>query len=136
MPLSEPPLREKDFLAKVWTRWFQGIKEILPSSGDVVSTTAVQTLTNKTLVSPVISNLTALRITYSDAAKILQSIADLTTWIAGTASQIIVTDDGDGTITLSAPIDLTANGIMSMIASKIVCFEDEVVCNNDEVVYI
>jgi len=31
------------------------------------------------------------------------SISDLTNWIAGTENQIVVTDDGDGTVTLSLP---------------------------------
>ena len=41
-----------------------------------------------------------------DASKNLKSVTDLTSWIAGTANQIVVTDDTDGTITLSTPQDI------------------------------
>ena len=53
-----------------------------------------------------LENLTASRLTYSDADKLLSSVADLTAWIAGTANQVIVTDDSDGSITLSTPQDI------------------------------
>lgn len=38
-----------------------------------------------------------------DASKDLESVSDLTLWVAGTANQIAVANDGDGTITLSTP---------------------------------
>jgi len=38
-----------------------------------------------------------------DASKDLASVSDLTSWVAGTVNQITVTDDTDGTITLSTP---------------------------------
>ena len=41
-----------------------------------------------------------------DASKDLESVSDLTAWVAGTSNQIIVTDDTDGTITLSTPQDI------------------------------
>ena len=40
-----------------------------------------------------------------DASKNLESVSDLTVWVAGTANQITVTDDTDGTVTLSLPQD-------------------------------
>ena len=53
------------------------------------------------------ANLTASRLAYSDADKVIQSVATLSSWVAGTANQVTVTDDGgaspDGTITLSLP---------------------------------
>lgn len=52
---------------------------------------------------PFVSGLTALRITATDASNQLGSVADLADWVGGTANQITVTDDGDGTITLSLP---------------------------------
>ena len=57
-----------------------------------------------------IPSLTALRLVSTDASKNLIS-SDFVSWVAGTANQIIVTDDGDGTITLSTPqnIDTSAN---------------------------
>lgn len=53
-----------------------------------------------------ISGLTASRLMATDASKNVASVSDLTAWINGTANQVIVTDDGDGTITLSTPQDI------------------------------
>ncbi len=53
-----------------------------------------------------ISGLTASRLTATDSAKALESVEDLTAWVAGTTNQITVTDDSDGTITLSTPQDI------------------------------
>jgi len=47
-----------------------------------------------------VQDLTATRLVGSDGDKKLTSITDLTTWIAGTANEINITDDGDGTITI------------------------------------
>lgn len=54
----------------------------------------------------VIGGLTANQIIRASADGTLQSIADLTEYVAGTANQIIITDDGDGTVTVSAPQDI------------------------------
>ena len=51
-------------------------------------------------------NLTASRLVSTGAQKQLTSVSDLTNWVAGTANQITVTDDTDGTITLSTPQDI------------------------------
>lgn len=53
-----------------------------------------------------LDDLTASRLVATDASKILESVADLTSWIAGTFNQIAVADDSDGTITLSTPQDI------------------------------
>ena len=53
-----------------------------------------------------LADLTASRLISTDSGKTFESVADLTAWIAGTENQIIVTDDGDGTITLSTPQDI------------------------------
>jgi len=57
------------------------------------------------------SGLTASRLLASDGAKLLVSVADLASWIAGTANQVVSTSDGDGSITLSLPqsIDTAAS---------------------------
>jgi len=52
-----------------------------------------------------LSGLTATRLVATDGDKVLVS-TDANSWIAGTANQITVTDDADGTVTLSAPQDL------------------------------
>ena len=49
------------------------------------------------------TNLTASRLAYSDADKVIASVAALSSWVAGTANQISIADDGDGSITLSLP---------------------------------
>jgi len=61
--------------------------------------------------SPIFANftltgLTASRLIQTDANKTLASVADLTSWIAGTTNRVTVSDDGDGTITLSGPQDI------------------------------
>lgn len=55
---------------------------------------------------PTLTPLTANRLMATDASKAPVSVTDLTAWIAGTANQITVTDDGDGSVTLSAPQNL------------------------------
>lgn len=55
-----------------------------------------------------ITDLTASRLVVTDVNKQLVP-GDLADWIAGTANQVIVTDDGDGTITLSTPQDIAAS---------------------------
>jgi len=53
-----------------------------------------------------ITGLTASRLACTDADKKLASVADLTSWIAGTTNRVTVVDDGDGSITLSGPQDI------------------------------
>ena len=47
-----------------------------------------------------LTGLTATRLIQSDADKALASVATLSSWIAGTANEINISDDGDGTITI------------------------------------
>lgn len=65
--------------------------------GQPVETTSVVTFAAVTG-----SNLTAVRLMASNADKVMVS-ADLAAWVAGTANQVTVTDDADGSITLSLP---------------------------------
>ncbi len=53
-----------------------------------------------------IASHTASLLLALDINKDLESVSDLTGWIAGTANQVIVTDDTDGTVTLSTPQDI------------------------------
>ena len=55
----------------------------------------------------VLSDLTASRLIAADAGKGLAS-ADLASWVTGTANRVTVTDDSDGTITLTVPQDIDA----------------------------
>jgi len=49
------------------------------------------------------TGFTASRLLDTDANGVFASVTDLTSYIAGTSNQITVTDDSDGTITLSLP---------------------------------
>ena len=55
-----------------------------------------------------LNDLTASRLISSNASKVLTSVADLASWVGGTANRVTVTTDGDGTITLSGPQDLAS----------------------------
>ena len=68
-------------------------------------------------------NLIASRLAYSDADKVIQSVSALSSWVAGTANQITVTDDGggtpDGTITLSLPQSIDTNADVEFDSLKL-----------------
>lgn len=53
----------------------------------------------------ILTDLTASKLVATDADKKLVS-SDLASWVAETANQVLVTDEGDGTITLSTPQDI------------------------------
>lgn len=61
-----------------------------------------------------VTSLTASRLIASAANKILTSVSNLTSWIAGTTNEITVTDDGDGTVTLSLPSTIDLGGKTSL----------------------
>lgn len=84
-----------------------------PINCDISVKRAIQLLSKKlgytgtpVFTSIALTGLIASRLIAADGDKAFESVSDLTTWIAGTANQIVVTDDGDGTITLSLPADL------------------------------
>jgi len=58
-----------------------------------------------------LSDLVASRLVATDSGTVFESVSDLTAWIAGTSNQIIVTTDGDGTLTLSTPQDIHTDAI-------------------------
>lgn len=84
----------------IWINWFQNIKNRV----DWINQGELDTDT-PTHVSTILTGLTASRPVASDANKKLVS-ADLASWIAGTTNQVTVTDDGDGSVTLSTPQDI------------------------------
>ena len=53
-----------------------------------------------------LANVTPLRLVASNVDRKLVSVSTLSSWIGGTANRVSVVDDGDGTVTLSAPQDL------------------------------
>jgi hypothetical protein len=94
------------------TAWVTGTANqiTITDDGDGTITIAtpqdIHTGASPTFVSATLSGLTASRLVATDGAKGLASVAALTSWIAGTANQVTVTDDGDGTVTLSLPQDI------------------------------
>ena len=65
----------------------------------------INTDSSPTFASMLISGLTASRLLASNGSKLLVS-ADLNSWITGTANRVTITDDGDGTVTLTLPQDI------------------------------
>jgi len=68
---------------------------------------AIQKLSKKldsgaepTFAGVTLTGLTASRLASTDADKKLASVANLASWVAGTANEVDVADDGDGTITI------------------------------------
>jgi len=74
------------------------IKEISKDIPQELETTSSPTFSGVTL-----SGLTASRLVASDGSKSLSSVTNLTSWIAGTTDRVTVTNDGDGTATLTIP---------------------------------
>ena len=91
---------------------FLDIPDIIPNDWWSVQTVVNQirfklgTDASPTYAGLTLSDLTASQLVQSDANKGLSSVTDLTNWVAGTTNQITVTDDTDGTITLSLPQDI------------------------------
>jgi len=69
------------------------------------SATGLGPLSSPTFVGLTLSGLTANRLLASDGSAGLVS-SDLNSWISGTTNQVVVTDNGDGTVTLSLPQDV------------------------------
>ena len=67
-----------------------------------------------TYASLVLTGLTANRLLYNDSTNTIKSVNDLTNWIGGTTNQITVTDDGDGSVTLSTPQDIHITTTMQL----------------------
>jgi hypothetical protein len=65
--------------------------------------------------SATLDDLTASLLISSDADKKLVSVSDLTAWIAGTADKISVTDDADGTVTLSITDSYLVNSVIGTL---------------------
>jgi hypothetical protein len=80
----------------------------LPKNCDPSVRLAIQRLANKVFgtgstpefYGVELSSLTASRLIASDADKQLVSVSNLASWVAGTANEVDITNDGDGTITI------------------------------------
>jgi len=73
-----------------------------------------------------LSGLTASMLASSNASKSISSVTDLTNFIAGTSGEITVTNDGDGTITISLPSDIVIpdGGTIGQSAGPLLTFDD------------
>ena len=78
-----------------------------PKGCDISVKRAIQGLSKKlgytsspTFAGTTYTGLTASRLVTTDANKKLASVANLASWVAGTANEIDITNDGDGTITV------------------------------------
>lgn len=111
-----------------------------PKNCDISVKRAIQGLSKKlgytgtpTFVSIALSDLLASRLIATDSGKVLESIADLTAWIIqSSANQVVVVDNGDGTVTLSTPqnihIDATpewAGTVIKDVGDNIIFFIDD-----------
>lgn len=82
-----------------------GANRQLSLEGDSILNQDLTTDASSTFAGLTLSGLTASRLIATNGAKTLSS-SDLASWITGTANQITVNDDGDGTVTLSTPQDI------------------------------
>lgn len=74
-----PMFDEEGRMTDIWQRFFLDFKRVLADpSGELI----------------------ASRIVATDSDGLKVSVSDLTSWIVGIANEILVTDDGDGTVTL------------------------------------
>jgi len=84
-----------------------------------------------------LDDLTASRLISTDSGKTFESVEDLTAWIVGTTNQIIVTDNGDGTLTLSTPQDIHTDATPEFAGWVIKDSSDDIVALlSDEEFYI
>ena len=79
----------------------------------------IHTAATPTFAGATFSGLTASRLISTDGAKALASVSDLTSWVAGTSNRVSVADDGDGTLTLSAPQDLHTSASPSFVGATL-----------------
>ncbi|GAG11479.1 unnamed protein product, partial [marine sediment metagenome] len=116
-----------------------------PKNCDISVKRAIQGLSKKLgyTASPVfvgisLSSLTASRLLATDSAKAFESVADLTSWIAqDSANRVVVTDNGDGTLTLSTPQDIHVDAHMELAGLTIRDSDDNIIfyVNDDEMYF-
>lgn len=109
-----------DIPTREWLRFFDSLRKAI-MEGTGLSTTQA---------SLILTDLTTTRLVKSDSNKKLVSLTNLADFVAGTANQVTITNDGDGTITISLPQDydtdatptlggLTLSGNLALAANSI-----------------
>lgn len=81
-----------------------------PINCDISVKQAIQALSKK-LEHANYFNFGASKLVATDTNQKFVSVSDLSSWIAGTTNQVIVTDNGDGTVTLSAPQNIHTDAV-------------------------
>ena len=80
-----------------------------------------------------LTDLTASRLVATDSGKVLESITDLTAWIIeSSANQVVVTDNGDGTLTLSLPQDVHVDATPEFAGITIKDSSDDIIFYVDD----
>ena len=80
-----------------------------------------------------LTDLTASRLVATDSGKVLESITDLTEWIIeSSANQVVVTDNGDGTLTLSLPQDVHVDATPEFAGITIKDSSDDIIFYVDD----
>jgi len=85
-----------------------------------------------------LTDLLASRLIATDSGKVLESIADLTAWIIqSSANQVVVVDNGDGTVTLSLPQNVHTDATPEFAGLTIKDSGDNLIfyVNNDEMYF-
>ena len=95
LPTIGKALKEDGQFTEVWINFFNEFVDTFASDGSL------------TLGDITLNNLTANRLTASDSSKKVVSVLNLALWVLGTTDEIQVTDNGDGTITVGLPDDVT-----------------------------
>jgi len=140
---ERPPFREEMFvspgiMSQIWIKYFNklivtsALTEIILGTADQITVTDngddtitlslpqdIDTDADVEFDSVTLGDLTASRMLSTDANKKIISIANLASWVAGTANQITVTNDGDGTITLAAPQDLHTGATVTFAGANV-----------------
>ena len=104
MAVLEPPIhapfQRGNQISREWNEYFRNIRQSLnpPSSPTFVGLT--------------LTGLTADRLIYANSAKELTSVSSLADWLNGVSNKITVSDDGDGTVTISISNNYLPNNVL------------------------
>lgn len=106
-----------------WANWFRQVSSLISEFSELV----VKSVT--------VTDLTPNRIVSTDSDKMLVSVDDLTSWISGTALEVEVTDNGDGTVTIGLPDDVSITNDLNVLnnlnVSGNTIVGDELTVSND-----
>ena len=107
-PFTDIPNPENRFWSVAWLEWLRDvwgrvnerIDTILGTADEITVVTVVRTATMSLPPATKLDGATASRLLATNASRITDSVANLAAWVAGTADEINVADDGDGTVTI------------------------------------